>query len=185
MDPLISQEHLTLPFQEKLFQNPHAFLLSTLRRVQSAYTGGLLPTQLYEKWMAANGGNYQVENSQPAVALWDDFTKYPPRLPTKLDTPPELKSRAYTLKRCSKHGDYYISINWDRVKSRKDVKGLNEVWTYSSDADKNKTVLDAASVLWHAKRLQLTKPIDAMLGVLIPIRGTCRSLSDIYIYNKK
>lgn len=112
--------------------------------------------------MAANGGNYQVENSQPAVALWDDFTKYP-RLPTKLDTPPELKSRAYTLKRCSKHGDYYISINWDRVKSRKDVKGLNEVWTYSSDADKNKTVLDAASVLWHAKRLKLTKPIDAML----------------------
>lgn len=126
----------------------------------------MLPTTLYERWMALNGGNYQVGNSRPAMDLWLEFTKYKRSDDPSVEVLNIPQPSALSYYTCRKHSLKTIKINWSRVKSRKDVLFSNEIWSYSSDADKNKTVLDVASILWHAKHHKLTHLVDAMLPYL-------------------
>lgn len=154
----------TAPFLPKLLQHPHLCLLSTLKYVEYCYRLSFISSSLYDRWMSCNAGNYQLGNSPAAMLLWSEFSKYVfadrPRDASITNAP---LSAAISLYKCKTHGVPVVCIQWRLIKSRKDVQCLNDIWAWSSDADKNKTTLDAASVVFYARLHKLGSLVDHIL----------------------
>lgn len=137
-----------------VFLKPHYCLLSTLIQIESFSQGDLMDYDLYNSWMNANGGNYQLGNSVECMKLWDDFTHFvhnPPKraLPMRLLSP---LSDAISLALCKLHGRYHVAIEWKKLKKKDDIKLANDIWSWSSKADQTKTSLSASDMLWHINK---------------------------------
>lgn len=133
---------------------PHECLLSTLRYIEDLYRKGFILRDLFDRWLSCSTEHYQLGNSPECMKLWDDFTSYKCRRQEsehykKLDWMPT--KTAVTLKKCRYHKGLYVHINWKKIKKKEDIKVLNDVWRWSSDADKAKTNISAADLIWHIK----------------------------------
>nr|UUV42252.1 MAG: putative RNA dependent RNA polymerase [Hattula totivirus 2] len=131
---------------------PHTCLFSTLKLVNDLFSRKLIPAELCDKWMSANSENYQLGNSEQCMKLWDELNTYKcSRFQSShystLDWSKE--KGAVELGKCSDHKGFYVKIIWSRIKSKADLKLLNEIWRWSSDADHAKTNVSAADLIWH------------------------------------
>lgn len=144
---------------------PHKCHLSTLQNIQRLFLLKRVPKRLFDEWMSINGGDYQLGVSDAAFRLWDEVTQYKPN--REWTSKPNIKtakgSRAIAIARCPKHNAPHVRIIWKNVRSRKDLKPLNDIWGYSSEPDRSKTTADAASILWRCKVHKLTSAVDKML----------------------
>ncbi|UUV42206.1 MAG: putative RNA dependent RNA polymerase [Enontekio totivirus 2] len=143
---------------------PHECLLSTLKRIETLKKSKSIDDQLYNSWMSENANNYQLGNSEACMRLWDEFTKYKCKRQMSKHHE-EVKwtnhKQAVELKKCKHHKCLYVKINWSLIKTKEDLKVLNTIWRWSSDADHAKTNVSAADMIWHMKQ-----------------RDWCRSLYD-------
>ncbi|UUV42284.1 MAG: putative RNA dependent RNA polymerase [Joutseno totivirus] len=134
---------------------PHECLLSTIKRIESLHKSGSITESMYSNWMSENANNYQLGDSKACMALWDDFTKYKcKREMSKHHEAINLTSqkKAVELRKCKHHKCLYVKINWSLIKSKEDLKVLNTVWRWSSEADHAKTNVSAADMIWHMKQ---------------------------------
>lgn len=171
---LVGDRHKTEPFMHlntngaplvaAIYSEPHICTLDRLKAVQYLYRHGRISSQIFDSWLTLNSGGYQLGGSQVCTDLW----KIPPTLASReggrlaiADFP--IAPRSITYIKCPRHKHITIRINWGAVKSRADLKVLNQIWLWSSAADKNKTVIDACSLAYHIKLRKLTKELDAML----------------------
>lgn len=138
----------------KIYVVPHACLLSILKQVEAFKAGRLMKYDMYTNWMNVNSDNYQLGDSSKCMKLWDSFTRYPQRRPV-CDYTRVLElvlGRAVKLKQCKAHRGYYPVIVWGAVKARSDLAVINNIWTWSSEADHTKTCVSAQDMIWHMRR---------------------------------
>lgn len=146
-----------------IFLTPHTCLLSTLRVVERYKHGGLMDSELYDKWFNANSENYQLGASEKCMQLWNDFVNCVIcRVPIKQEELPDMTPyQAVELKMCKSHLGAYVKINWSHVHKRKDISVLNDVWQWSSGADHNKTSVSTIDIIWHFRKYpRLRKKYD-------------------------
>lgn len=149
--------------------HPHCCTIRQLQRVERSYKQGRISEQLYDEWMSINGGDYQLGTSAVAFRLWDAFRDANiAREVEDLWQPSYSECAAVELYECRHHKQWRVRILWDQVTNRRLLKPVNDLWPYSSLADKRNSVLDVASVLFHAKRAGMTKAVDAMLPFCSP-----------------
>nr|UUV42499.1 MAG: RNA dependent RNA polymerase [Hanko totivirus 5] len=154
---------------------PHLCLLSGLEIVEKYYKMLWISSSLYDRWMELNGGEYQLGNSQTCMKLWTEVTSY-----LKAGTPPgdlaideELVadiggSNWIELVQCCKYRDRsHVSIIWANIRDKKELKLLDRIWKYSSEADHNKTNISASHIVWHGRKLkEFRNNFNRMLPVL-------------------
>lgn len=150
----VDKDNPSSPIVHKKILSPHLCLLSSLRVIQELYLGNLIPYSLFTKWMSLNGGDYQLGSSPKCMQLWDPFKNYK----CKRDISQHIYEiaqlgwlEAIRLITCRKHGGFAVKILWPKLKHKDDVKVLNHIWRWSSDADHNKTNVSAADLIWHMK----------------------------------
>ncbi|UUV42236.1 MAG: putative RNA dependent RNA polymerase [Hanko totivirus 8] len=137
------------------YSKPHECLLSTVKCIERLRLSKFIQSDLYDSWLSANASNYQLGNSKACMRLWDDFTKY--RCKREMGKHHETLEwtsvkKAVELIKCKKHKCLHVKINWALIKSKDDLKVLNKVWRWSSEADHAKTNISAADMIWHMKQ---------------------------------
>nr|UUV42543.1 MAG: RNA dependent RNA polymerase [Inari totivirus 1] len=155
---------------------PHVCLLSRLVQVELFRKMKWIQSELYDRWMELNGFDYQLGCSNTCMSLWKDLD-----LQIVTDNKKErvikLPDETYncvesigciSLDACKKfRSSRHVNINWDRISKKKDLKVLDDIWSYSSDADEKKTTISASQVIWHSRHLSSFRSnFDKMLPVL-------------------
>lgn len=137
-----------------IYLKPHTCLLSTLREIEWYKHGKLMSEDLYDEWFNVNSDNYQLGASKKCMQLWGDFTKCVIQRSSveSVGISDLCVNCVVDICLCKKHLGYYVSINWGRVNKRGDIANLNEIWQWSSAADKGKTNVSAADLIWHMRR---------------------------------
>lgn len=155
-----------VPRLRRIFQYPHPCTMNVLKQVQHLYNTKCMDRDLFTKWMSKNGGCYQLGNSSQCMSLWSEVSTF------KADRSDRdsygIKASltpGFVVVKCETHGLPIVKINWKRLQSRKDVKAVNTIWQFSSEADKAKTVIDVASLLFHIKLHKIIDSIDSALTV--------------------
>lgn len=153
------EHHITgRPLIEKIWYMPHVCTLDMLKRIEKLKMMGWIDEQVYESWMQINTGNYQLGSNEALLELWKDRwncnSGAGPR-PTQGSTEPAYIGRTkpgYRLKYCNHRRPHkHAVIMWNLVKSRENLKHLNQLYPFSSDADKTHTSVDVASLLYKLK----------------------------------
>lgn len=159
----------TGPIIHKIYTEPHVCTLGRLKEVEVMYRGGQIGKALYDKWMGLNGGSYQLGASQATMELWKEAGRSISRCidvaaeKDRLSEIGMIVNGPVSIVRCAKHGGSTVRLNWRKVKSRKDVKCLNRIWRWSSPADKDKSSIDAATLIVYIGRNGLSTLVDAVL----------------------
>lgn len=131
-------------------------------------SGKVCPSVL-DKWISFNGLGYTLGTDNSCLKLWKPFTDYtfnfddPPPLFVKIKLS-DTDSFSYTL--CPIHDISHVSIKWDILTSRPQVKNLNKVFPYSSPSDKAHTVPDVASYISHITKSDHKRSVDNVLKFL-------------------
>lgn len=162
-----------------VYEQPHRCTYGRLMEVETMFKWGWMLPQTYNRWMAANGGSYQLGVNPELLKLWDERLPFKKSLSLHFDT--ELQNVAGTIfkiKRCTKHKlSAHVKINVPKNRSlpRDELKPLNKMFPFSSPADKAKTNLDLASLVTQALKLKMGEQVNAALSIL-PI-GTNNSIA--------
>lgn len=156
--------------------SPHLCLYSSLEIVEHYYKMSWIPAAIYDQWMELNGGDYQLGNSKTCMKLWDEVTQF-----NKNNRPVECVSDEFEevlaivgglkwleASKCVRNkGRYHLKIIWAEIKSKGELKALDGIWKYGSEADHNKTNISASHVIWHGrKEKHFRDSFDRMLPVL-------------------
>lgn len=133
---------------------PHECLLNVLKRVDDLKQRGLIPDKLCDEWMAMNGTGYQLGSSAQCMQLWAELdkikcTRVQSQHWAKADW--SYEKTPISFGKCREHQGFYVKISWDKIREKEDLKLLNEVWRWSSEADHAKTNVSAADMIWHMR----------------------------------
>lgn len=186
------------PYIDAMLEFPHRCTFKRLVQVQECYSTHVLSRELFDEWMAVNGGDYLLGIHPTTMKLWEEV-KQAAKNRGHSDSPKEGSGlgQAIQVRRCGTHGRRVFKINWKKVGARKHLKPLNSIWGWSSPADKSKTCVDVASLLYEAKLGDLTGLVDMMMpyisdqysnvtavGLLIHAMGNEAASRVIDIYKK-
>ncbi|UUV42281.1 MAG: putative RNA dependent RNA polymerase [Inari totivirus 2] len=158
---------------------PHICTLEGMQLVERYYQKLWLHKDLYTKWMAINGQDYQLGDSPVCMSLWRDFEDKAVSIRKVPKTVTEAKQSVLdkspngviSFRKCScRKNGLHVKINWNRIKKKGDLVCLDSVWDYSSEADAKKTTVSASQIIWHARRSQYFKDnFDSLICIL----GVC------------
>nr|UUV42489.1 MAG: RNA dependent RNA polymerase [Hanko totivirus 3] len=156
--------------------NPHLCLYSSLVIVEHYYKMAWIPAALYDRWMELNGGDYQLGNSRTCMQLWDEVVHFNRNNKVPECGPDEFVEILAVVKgvaclsvcKCVRYkGRFHLKIIWAKIRSKSELKALDEVWKYSSEADHNKTNVSVSHIVWHGrKEKHFRDSFDKMLPVL-------------------
>lgn len=126
---------------------PHKCTLSGLMMVDGLWRAGLMERSAYELWLRANSYNYMTGADAKTMILWDERK-------VKLDEvmlseKPSLTSSVIFPYKCPIHGSWHVKVRWTPGGKRSLYKPLNDIFPYSSSADKAHTNLDVATVVYN------------------------------------
>lgn len=143
---------------------PHICCLHTIKTVEYLYLGKRISRQLYDEWMKAIGGRYQICGSQELMQLWDDricelngnksarIRKIQKKhlLTYDKDKFDELFDDNYFYKvrhiNCDKVCYLQIKSKLMTCRTRNIYKIVNKFYPFTADSDKNKTNIDFCSL---------------------------------------
>lgn len=153
------------PIMDRMWVKPHRCLLSILKQVQQLYESGWMDKDLFDKWMGLNTCDYQLGANDKLLELWrarlavvkSNSTAGHKRVASikSQDADRDFEGRHPALQfwTCTRgYPHRHVKINWKSVKGRVTVKALNEVFPWSSDADKTHTNVDVASLIFWVER---------------------------------
>lgn len=146
----------------------------TLVRVEQAFQSGYMKYALYDRWMNINGLGYNT-HSDPIYRkqVWSAITE---QCTKRCDCKrPELKyslrGQCGTIKTDERRGYQYVFI-WTNSR-RRQLRWLNRVFPYASEADRQATQLDVASFVAEAlskgtreERTKRTRTLNRLFSYL-------------------
>lgn len=187
VDIFSSDADLGRPIIERLWTKPHRCVFTMLRCIQQLYDDKWMDKKLFDQWMGLNTCDYQLGANDKLLDLWKDrkeavkanskkgHLRVKKKQGTSEDRTNEPNCPALKYSTCLRgYPHRHASINWSKIKGRATIKAINEVFPWSSDADKSHTNVDVASlVFWALKqgeksRSHLKNRIDIALS-MIPI----------------
>lgn len=151
------------------YETPHLCSLDMIVYIQLLFDNRWIDTELYESWMYINGGLYRLNNDPRVMDMWklktlelkqsmnsntDIYLESFDKLNEKSNIPPHSK-KYLSIVVCSRHiNKKVLHVKYHKVSnlsklSRNDFKCLNYLFPYSSPADKAKTNLDVASLVYY------------------------------------
>lgn len=142
---------ITVPL---MYTKPHVCLYSTLKAIDDLKTRKLFHPSLCDEWFSLNGSAYQLGNSSECMKLWEEFNKMKcSRVQSQhyVNIDWSKEQQAVEFGKCRHHKGLYVKILWAKLKNKDDLRILNEVWRWSSDADHAKTNVSAADMIWHMR----------------------------------
>lgn len=141
------------PRLELYIYEPHVCCLQNLKKIQRYYDNKWISTELFDEWMAVNGGDYQLGRSGRIDYLWNlrrDYLTSSDQLVKQLADLVDvncLKDCPILVKKCKRHHHiFHVEIKKCKM-TRTKIKILNKMFPFSSEADKKKTNLDLASLV--------------------------------------
>lgn len=173
------------PRLELYIYEPHVCCFQNLKKVQKYYDNKWISTELFDEWMAVNGGDYQLGRSGRIDYLWNlrrDYLTLENQMVKQLKDLVDvevLKSCPILVYKCSRHHHvYHISIKKCKMERSK-IKVINKIFPFSSEADKKKTNLDLASLISYSCKDGLWLEVNVALE-LLPI-GTYNSVATAFL----
>lgn len=174
-----------LPIQARLM-HPHVCTFDTIRIIEEYYHNHWISKRLYDEWMTVNLGDYRTTHHIDTIKLWDERLAAKKEDDYILRWTDELpifdKENAVYYKRCNSwKGVLHARVSYKAGYNRNRYKLLNNWFPYASNADKAKTRLDLASIVFHAVKAGRICDVNHAFKH-IPM-GLCNSMAVMYIIN--
>nr|QXV86394.1 RNA-dependent RNA polymerase [Totiviridae sp.] len=164
------------PLLPIVYSFPHVCSFDMLAAVQLLRNWKWMGKGLFDRWMALNGGQYQLGVNNALLSLWhlrlEAIDTY--SWPEARKDPISTSLQRY---KCERHVRDHIKVLEAGSTIRENIKELNWWYPFSNIVDKQKTNVDLASVVTYACRAGMRDRVNLALRLLavgLPnITATC------------
>lgn len=159
----------TTPLIRANLVKPHLCVFMTLVEIERLYKLRHISAELMDGWFAVNGGDYQMGDSPKCMLLWRDFTHraHKPEPPDHVEKLRISQPRFVQLVKCSRHAGLFVKLDWNMAKHEREFDWLDELWCWSSDADRAKTTISAGQLMKMVSKVQWARErVTRRFGVL-------------------
>lgn len=155
------------PYLPTWIMVPHECFLVNLKIVERCYRDNWISEDCYDKWMAINGGNYQLGKGGYLNYLWEDRMLDLNQIETDYQQQCLLEAKInyciILIVKCPIHKEiFHVIVNRNNAKgySRNDYKMLNKLFPFDDDTDKNHTNIDLTSLVFELVKAGRKKEIN-------------------------